>query len=67
MIRDTWKKLNKERTRANSPFSREYVEYASNMAGMAQFMYGEGDGHGRPDITKSHLSSLLFNAIEGTK
>ncbi|KAJ0848853.1 putative R-linalool synthase [Helianthus annuus] len=67
MIRDTWKKLNKERTRANSQFSREYVEYASNMARMAQFMYGEGDGHGRPDITKSHLSSLLFNAIEGTK
>nr|AMP42990.1 putative monoterpene synthase [Xanthium strumarium] len=63
MIRDTWKKLNKKRMRANSQYSREYVEYASNMARMAQFMYGEGDGHGRPDITKSQLSSLLFNPI----
>ncbi|KAI7751357.1 hypothetical protein M8C21_023454, partial [Ambrosia artemisiifolia] len=57
MIRDTWKKLNKERMCANSQYSRE----------MAQFMYGEGDGHGRPDITKSHLSSLLFNPIQGIK
>ncbi|KAI3687945.1 hypothetical protein L1987_81650 [Smallanthus sonchifolius] len=67
MIRDAWKKLNKERALANSQFSREYIEYATNMARMAQFMYGEGDGHGRPEITKSHLSSLLFNPIQGTK
>ncbi|KAI3687932.1 hypothetical protein L1987_81637 [Smallanthus sonchifolius] len=67
MIRDAWKKLNKERTLANSQFSREYIEYAANTARMAQFMYGEGDGHGRPEITKSHISSLLFNPIQGTK
>ncbi|KAI3687942.1 hypothetical protein L1987_81658 [Smallanthus sonchifolius] len=67
MIGDAWKKLNKERTLANSQFSREYIEYAANMARMAQFMYGEGDGHGRPEITKSHQSSLLFNPIKGTK
>ncbi|KAI3687971.1 hypothetical protein L1987_81676 [Smallanthus sonchifolius] len=67
MIRDAWKKLNKERALANSQFSREYIEYAANMARMAQFMYREGDGHGSPEITKSHLSSLLFNPIKGTK
>ncbi|XP_076947145.1 R-linalool synthase QH5, chloroplastic-like [Bidens hawaiensis] len=63
MIRDIWKKINKERTRANSQFSREFVEYASNLARMAQFMYQEGDGHARPEITKSYLSSLLFSPI----
>ncbi|XP_076911475.1 R-linalool synthase QH1, chloroplastic-like [Bidens hawaiensis] len=67
MIRGMWKKLNKERARANSQLSREFVEYASNLARMAQFMYGKGDGHARPDITKSYLSSLLFNPILGTK
>ncbi|KAI3822626.1 hypothetical protein L1987_10221 [Smallanthus sonchifolius] len=67
MIWDTWKKLNKERALANSQFSREYIEYAANMARMAQFMYGEGDGHGRPEIIKSHISSLIFNPIQVTK
>ncbi|KAI3687944.1 hypothetical protein L1987_81649 [Smallanthus sonchifolius] len=67
MIRDAWKKLNKERALANSQVSREYIEYATNMARMAQFMYGEGDGHGRPEIIKSHISSLIFNPIQVTK
>ncbi|XP_076938731.1 R-linalool synthase QH5, chloroplastic-like [Bidens hawaiensis] len=63
LIADAWKKLNKERMLANTQFSREHIEYASNMARMAQFMYGKGDGHGRPDITKAYLSSLLFSPI----
>ncbi|KAK1429360.1 hypothetical protein QVD17_11568 [Tagetes erecta] len=68
LILDAWKKINKVRVRANSDqFSHEYNECASNMARMAQFMYHEGDGHGRPEITKSYLSSLLFNPIEVAK
>ncbi|KAI3687934.1 hypothetical protein L1987_81639 [Smallanthus sonchifolius] len=39
MIRDAWKKLNKERALANSQVSREYIEYATNMARMAQFIW----------------------------
>ncbi|KAK1429359.1 hypothetical protein QVD17_11567 [Tagetes erecta] len=68
LILDAWKKINRERVCANSDqFSREYIEYASNMARVAQFMYREGDGLGRPEITKPHLSALLFNPIQVTK
>ncbi|KAF5767606.1 putative R-linalool synthase [Helianthus annuus] len=66
LILETWKKLNKERARANSQFSREFVEYATNVARTAQFIYSEGDGHGRPDIIQSHISALLFNPIQRT-
>ncbi|KAI3523026.1 hypothetical protein L1887_01081 [Cichorium endivia] len=65
LIANTWKKLNKERASANSNFLREYIDYATNLPRMALFMYGEGDGHGRPDVTKSHVLSLLSNPIEG--
>ncbi|GJZ59967.1 R-linalool synthase QH1, chloroplastic-like protein isoform X2 [Tanacetum coccineum] len=67
LIRDTWKKLNKEREGADSKFAREFNECATNLARMAQFMYGEGDGHGRPHVTKSHVLSLLINPIQMVK
>ncbi|KAI3687936.1 hypothetical protein L1987_81641 [Smallanthus sonchifolius] len=67
LIMETWKKLNKERAHANSQYSREYIEYATNVARTAQFIYSEGDGHGRPDLLESHISSLIFNPIQGTK
>ncbi|KAI3822002.1 hypothetical protein L1987_09583 [Smallanthus sonchifolius] len=67
LIMETWKKLNKERAHADSQFLREFVEYATNIPRMALFMYSEGDGHGRPDITKSHVSSLFINPIQGVK
>lgn len=65
LINKTWKKLNKERAGANTKFLREFIYCAANLSRMAQFMYGEGDGHGRPDVTKSHVLSLLFNPIQG--
>ena len=66
LIDKTWKKLNKEvADAASSQFLKEFVDYATNIARMAQFMYGEGDGHGRPDISKSHILSLLFTPIQG--
>nr|XP_043612987.1 R-linalool synthase QH1, chloroplastic-like [Erigeron canadensis] len=63
LIIKTWKKLNKERASAKSEFSREFIDCATNLSRMAQFMYYEGDGHGRPDVTKSHVLSLLFKPI----
>lgn len=65
LIIKTWKKLNKERAGAKSRFSKEFIDCATNLSRMAQFMYGEGDGHGCPDVTKSHVLSLLFTPIQG--
>ncbi|KAI7734876.1 hypothetical protein M8C21_002730 [Ambrosia artemisiifolia] len=59
----TWKKLNKERESARSQHLREFIEYAMDGVRMTQFMYGKGDGHGNPNMTESHLQSLLFNPI----
>ncbi|XP_023760107.1 R-linalool synthase QH1, chloroplastic [Lactuca sativa] len=61
----TWKKLNKARAGAKSQFSQEFNKRATNLARMAHFMYSNGDGHGRPDLKKSHVISLLFNPILG--
>ncbi|CAI9299806.1 unnamed protein product [Lactuca saligna] len=63
LIMETWKKLNKERAGANSQFLREFSDGATNLVRMAQFMYGDGDRHGRPDLTKPHVVSLLVNPI----
>nr|GEY39867.1 R-linalool synthase QH1, chloroplastic-like [Tanacetum cinerariifolium] len=60
LIMETWKKLNKERASANSQFSQEFFDHATNIPRMAQFMYSTGDGHGRPDLIKGHVLSLLF-------
>ncbi|KAM0051867.1 putative R-linalool synthase [Helianthus debilis subsp. tardiflorus] len=63
LIMNTWKKLNKERESAKSQHLREFIEIAMDGVRMTQFMYGKGDGHGRPDMTKCHMQSLLFNPI----
>ncbi|KAI3706617.1 hypothetical protein L6452_24490 [Arctium lappa] len=66
LIVKIWKKLNKEvADAASSQYLQEFVECATNLARMAQFMYGNGDGHGRSDMSKSHILSLLFNPIQG--
>ena len=65
LIDKTWKKLNKERAIVNSESSREFIDYATNLARMAQFMYGEGDEDFRLDVIKSHVYSLLFTPIQG--
>ncbi|KAL8264956.1 hypothetical protein R6Q59_023086 [Mikania micrantha] len=64
LILETWKKLNKERVSGYSRFSKEFIECATNIPRMTQFMYNEGDGHGHPYITESHVLSLLFNPIQ---
>ncbi|KAI3755025.1 hypothetical protein L1987_54818 [Smallanthus sonchifolius] len=64
LILETWKKLNKERVCGYSEFSKEFLECATNVPRMTQFMYNDGDGHGHPYITESHVLSLLFNPIQ---
>ncbi|PWA42522.1 R-linalool synthase QH5, chloroplastic [Artemisia annua] len=65
LIDKTWKKLNKERAIVNSEASREFIDYATNLARLAQLMYGEGDEDFRLDVIKSHVLSLLFTPIQG--
>ncbi|KAJ9554890.1 hypothetical protein OSB04_009504, partial [Centaurea solstitialis] len=49
---ETWKKLNKEvEGVAGAQFLQKFVHCATNLARMAQYIYGEGDGHGRPHMT----------------
>nr|GEU66840.1 R-linalool synthase QH1, chloroplastic-like [Tanacetum cinerariifolium] len=64
LIMETWKKLNKELACMDSHIPREFIDCVTNIPRMAQFMYNEGDGHGHPAITKSHVPSLLFNPIQ---
>ncbi|KAJ9554941.1 hypothetical protein OSB04_009555 [Centaurea solstitialis] len=66
LIIKTWKKLNKE-VASVAPYQhlQEFVDCATNLGRMAQFMYDEGDdGHGRPTISKSRILSLLLNPIQ---
>nr|GEV18836.1 R-linalool synthase QH1, chloroplastic-like [Tanacetum cinerariifolium] len=65
LIMDTWKTLNREQEGATSGFLREFIDYAKNVARTAQFMYAKGEGHSFPEITKSHVLSLLVNPFEG--
>lgn len=67
VMSENWKKLNKARACAHSVIPREYIDCATNIPRMSQFMYEEGDGHGHPDIVKSHVLSLLFNPIQEIK
>lgn len=46
MIGEMWKKMNKERVSKDSPFCKDFIECAVDMARMSQYMYHYGDGHG---------------------
>ncbi|XP_023755106.1 R-linalool synthase QH1, chloroplastic [Lactuca sativa] len=63
LINKTWKKLNKARGGAKCRFLWEFSNGATNLARVAQFMYSNGDGYGRPDLIKSQVISLFFNPI----
>ncbi|KAI7745569.1 hypothetical protein M8C21_001842 [Ambrosia artemisiifolia] len=65
LILNTCKKLNKERSSVlDSQILKELTDCGANLGRMAQFMYYDEDGHGsRPDVTKSHVLSLLVNPI----
>ena len=63
LIDETWKQLNKDRL-TNFLFTKIFVEIATNLARVAQFMYQHGDGYGVQDHeTKDRVLFLLVNPI----
>ncbi|GMP87017.1 hypothetical protein CsSME_00039568 [Camellia sinensis var. sinensis] len=66
LISEAWKKLNEARF-VDSHFNRIFVEIATNLARVSQFMYQHGDGHGHGhDVAgknKKHASLLLIKPI----
>ncbi|KAF7144461.1 hypothetical protein RHSIM_Rhsim04G0059800 [Rhododendron simsii] len=64
LIEEAWKKMNKERVAANSPFEKPFIETAFNLARIAQCTYQNGDGHGAPDNkAKSRVLSVIIEPI----
>ncbi|XP_058210693.1 tricyclene synthase EBOS, chloroplastic-like isoform X3 [Rhododendron vialii] len=64
LIEETWKKMNKERVAADSPFEKPFIETAFNLARIAQCTYQYGDGHGAPDNkAKNRVLSVIIEPI----
>ncbi|KAF7145602.1 hypothetical protein RHSIM_Rhsim04G0059600 [Rhododendron simsii] len=64
LIEEAWKKMNKERVAANSPFEKPFIETAFNLARIAQCTYQDGDGHGAPDNkAKNRVLSVIIEPI----
>ncbi|XP_048328356.2 tricyclene synthase EBOS, chloroplastic [Ziziphus jujuba] len=65
MIEDSWKKMNMEMVDGDSPFPKQNVDTAINLARIAQCTYQYGDGHGTPDTrSKNRVLSLIINPID---
>lgn len=64
MIRETWKKMNKERN-SDSPLPQDVVKIAVDCCRMGHYMYHNGDGYGthRQPGVKNRVSNLLFQPI----
>lgn len=62
MIEETWKLMNTELMRVDSPFSKHFLEAAANLGRMAQFVYQDGsDGFGmQHSKVNKLLRGLLF-------
>ncbi|KAF7146224.1 hypothetical protein RHSIM_Rhsim04G0057800 [Rhododendron simsii] len=64
LIEEAWKKMNKERVAADSPFEKPFIETAFNLARIAQCTYQNGDGHGAPDNkAKNRVLSVIIEPI----
>ncbi|XP_058210690.1 tricyclene synthase EBOS, chloroplastic-like isoform X3 [Rhododendron vialii] len=64
LIEEAWKKMNKERVVADSPFEKPFIETAFNLARIAQCTYQNGDGHGAPDNkAKNRVLSVIIEPI----
>ncbi|XP_027155596.1 terpene synthase 10-like [Coffea eugenioides] len=62
LLRETWKKMNKDSEWAESPFSKTFVTAAKNFGRVALVMYQYGDGHGlhsNPEAKDRILASLF--------
>ncbi|KAE9456159.1 hypothetical protein C3L33_11939, partial [Rhododendron williamsianum] len=67
LIEEAWKKMNKERVAADSPFEKPFIETAFNLARIAQCTYQNGDGHGAPDNkAKNRILSVINEPITYT-
>ncbi|XP_047339818.1 terpene synthase 10-like [Impatiens glandulifera] len=66
LVRKAWKKINAARARSDNPFSRKYVDIATNIARAAHYMYQYGDAHGHniKGKNKDRVTLLLIEPIQ---
>ncbi|XP_070673815.1 tricyclene synthase EBOS, chloroplastic-like isoform X3 [Malus domestica] len=63
LVENSWKKLNKDGASA-SPFTKQFVKAAINLARISQCVYQYGDGHGAPDTrAKNRIISVIVDPI----
>jgi len=65
LVRETWKKMNKE-VFEDYPFSGfgPFISACLNLARASHCFYDYGDGHGLPGHqTKDHLVSTIFESV----
>nr|WAB06559.1 (-)-beta-pinene synthase [Mentha longifolia] len=61
LIAETWKKMNEERVKKDSPFCEDFIGCAVDLGRMAQYMYHYGDGHGiQHPIIHQQMTTCLF-------
>lgn len=69
LIEKSWKKMNKDgllngASGASSPFTKEFVAAATNLARIAQCIYQYGDGISAPDkIAKNRILAVLLQPV----
>ncbi|KAH7843954.1 hypothetical protein Vadar_022812 [Vaccinium darrowii] len=64
LIDEAWKKMNKARIAADSPFEKPFIETTINLARIAKCTYQNGDGHGAPDNkAKDRVLSVIIKPI----
>lgn len=64
LIENSWKKMNKDASSASSPFTKEFVAAATNLARIAQCTYQYGDGHGAPDKrAKNRILAVIVQPV----
>ncbi|XP_050381966.1 tricyclene synthase EBOS, chloroplastic-like [Argentina anserina] len=69
LIENSWKKMNKDgqlfgASSTSSPFTKEFVAAATNLARIAQCIYQYGDGIGAPDkIVKNRILAVILQPL----
>ncbi|XP_047339820.1 terpene synthase 10-like [Impatiens glandulifera] len=66
LVREAWKKVNAARVKPDNPFSKKFVDIATNFARAAHFMYQYGDAHGHniKGKNKERVTLLLIEPIQ---
>ncbi|XP_065875355.1 terpene synthase 10-like [Euphorbia lathyris] len=63
LIRETWKKMNKQGREDSPLFSKAFIATTMGLTRMAQCMYQYGDGHGIQELETKGRDSLLVQPI----